>query len=244
MLPYFDTIKSLLDQAERVNAETIAVCARKLADSLAQGGVLHAFGTGHSHVLAEELFHRAGGLVPVNAMLDARLMLHEGTMAATLTERLPGYAEAILSRYSLQADEVIIIASNSGRNAVTIDMALAVRAKGLTVIALTSVTHSASQSSRHPSGKRLYEVADHVLDNCGVIGDAALSLPGLDAKLGATSTVIGCALLQSLVYATAELLQARGIEPPILMSSNVGAAEADARNDQLIEHYRQRITHL
>jgi uncharacterized phosphosugar-binding protein len=244
MLPYFDAIQLLLVEAERTNAETIAICAAKLTDSLAQGGVLHAFGTGHSHVLAEELFHRAGGLVPVNALLDARLMLHEGTMAATLTERLPGYAEAILSRYSLLPGEVMIVASNSGRNAVTIDMALAAREKGLTVIALTSVTHSASQSSRHPSGKRLFEVADHVLDNCGVIGDAALTLPGLDAQIGATSTVIGCALVQSLVFATAELLQARGIEPPILMSSNVGAAEADARNDRLIEQYRGRITHL
>jgi uncharacterized phosphosugar-binding protein len=244
MLPYFEKIKQLLEQVETKNAEMIQVCADHLASSIAQGGVLHAFGTGHSHLLAEELFHRAGGLVPVNALLDARLMLHEGTMAATLTERLPGYAEAILSRYSLLAGEMIIVASNSGRNAVPIDVALGAKARGLTVIALTSVAHSSSQNSRHTSGKRLFEVADYVLDNGGEVGDACLSLVGMDGKLCATSTVTGVALLQSLVYAAAERLVALGVEPPILRSSNVGQSEADDHNQRHIDRYLSRITHL
>jgi uncharacterized phosphosugar-binding protein len=246
MLPYFDAITKLLARAEATNAATIAQCADILARSLAAGGVLHAFGTGHSHVLAEELFHRAGGLVPVNSLLDARLMLHEGTMAATLTERLPGYAEAILSRYSLMAGEVMIVASNSGRNAVPIEMALGAKARGLYVIALTSVAHSSSQTSRHASGKRLFEVADAVLDNCGEVGDTALPLPGTSGggAVCATSTVIGVALLQSLVYGTAERLVTMGVEVPFLRSSNVGGGEADAQNDVLLARYRSRITHL
>ncbi len=241
---YFSHIGSLLARAETVNAATIHECAGVIAGSLAAGGVLHAFGTGHSHCLAEELFHRAGGLVPVNALLDSRTMLHEGTMAATLTERLPGYAEAILSRYSLQAGEVMIVASNSGRNAVPVEMALAAQARGLKVIALTSVAHSSSQSPRHASGKRLFEVADYVLDNCGEVGDAALTLLGIEAKICATSTVVGAALLGALVHATCEALLAHGVEPPVFVSSNLGAGEADARNQALLDRYPGRIGHL
>lgn len=241
---YFSHITALLTRAEAANAETIRDCASVIAGSLAAGGVLHAFGTGHSHCLAEELFHRAGGLIPVNALLDSRTMLHEGTMAATLTERLPGYAEAILSRYSLRAGEVMIVASNSGRNAVPVEMALGAQARGLKVIALTSVAHSSSQSPRHSSGKRLFEVADYVLDNCGEVGDAALALPGMDAKVSATSTVVGAALLGALVHATCEALLALGVEPPVLVSSNLGAGEADARNQALLDRYAGRIAHM
>lgn len=240
---YFSHITALLQRAESINAEAIRECADVIAPSLAAGGVLHAFGTGHSHCLAEELFHRAGGLVPVNALLDSRTMLHEGTMAATLTERLPGYAEAILSRYSLRAGEVMIVASNSGRNAVPVEMALGAQARGLKVIALTSVAHSSSQAPLHTSGKRLYEVADHVLDTCGEVGDAALALPGMGAKVCATSTVVGAALLGALVHATCEALLAMGIEPPVLVSSNLGAGEADARNQALLDRYTGRIGH-
>jgi uncharacterized phosphosugar-binding protein len=243
MLPYFETIRALLDRAEAQNAATIRVCGEVIAASLAKGGVLHTFGTGHSHLLAEELFHRAGGLAAINPLLDPRLMLHEGTMAATLTERLPGYAEAVLSRYSLQAGEVMIVASNSGRNAVPVEMALGAQARGLRVIALTSVAHSASQSPRHASGKRLFEIADYVLDNCGETGDAALSLDGVDGRLCATSTVIGAALLQALAYAVAENLLTLGVEPAVLNSSNTGSGEADVRNQQYIDRYKGRITH-
>lgn len=244
MFRYFDTIAELLTRAQAANAATLQACAPLIAESIAGGGVLHAFGTGHSHLMAEELFHRAGGLVPVNALLDARVMLHEGTMAATLTERLPGYAEAVLSRYSLLSGEVMIVASNSGRNAVPIEMALGAQSRGLKVIALTSVAHSASQSPRHSSGKRLFEVADYVLDNCGEIGDAAMAVPGLDARVCATSTVVGAALLGALVHGVALALAERGVTPPVLRSSNVGAAEADAANDVLLERYRARITHF
>jgi uncharacterized phosphosugar-binding protein len=244
MLPYFDAIRALLTEVEARSAPTIAICADLIARSLADGGVLHAVGTGHSHMLAEELFYRAGGLMPVNAILDPRLMLHDGALSSTLAERLPGYAEAVLARYTLLPGEVLIVASNSGRNAVPVEMALAAHERGLKVIALTSLAHSESQPSRHPSGKRLFEVADHVLDNGGVVGDAALTLPGMAGSLCPTSTVIGVALLQALVYSTAERLLALGVAPPILLSANVGQAEADAHNQPLIDRYRHRLTHL
>ncbi|HYO88900.1 MAG TPA: SIS domain-containing protein [Candidatus Limnocylindrales bacterium] len=240
--PYFDAVRRLLDEAEAANAAAIEQAAEALARCLAAGGVLHTFGTGHGHLLAEELFHRAGGLAAINPLLDAGVMLGDGVQGSTLLERLPGYAEVVLSRYDVRAGDVILIASNSGRNAVPIEMALACKARGLTVVALTSLKHSRSQSARHASSQRLFEVADVVLDNCGEIGDAALTVEGVEGGLCATSTVIGAALLQQWVAETVGRLAAQGITPPLLQSSNVDGA--DANNAAMVARYRCRVRHL
>lgn len=242
MLPYFDKIRELLALAEEKNAATIEAVSQRVADSIAAGGVLHAFGTGHGHMLAEEIFYRAGGLVPVNAILDSALMLHEGALSSSLAERLPGYAEVVLSRYEVRAGEVIIIASNSGRNSVPVEMALAAQARGLQVVALTSLAHASAHPSRHPSGQRLHELADYVLDNCGVPGDAALTVPGLAEPTGPTSTVVGVALLHALVAATVTKLVAQGITPPLFRSANVG--DTGDHNARLIAQYQSRLRHL
>ncbi len=242
MLPYFENIRAVLDKAEKANAETVEKLAEVIAPSIAAGGILHLFGTGHGHMLAEELFYRAGGLVPVNAILDSTLMLHESAVASSLAERLPGYAEVVLSRYRVDPGETIIIASNSGRNAVPIEMAIAAKVRGMQVAALTSLAHANAHPARHPSGKHLHELADFVLDNCGVTGDAALTVDGLDEKIGATSTVVGAALLHSVVYAVTTKLVQSGVEPPIFISANV--SDADAHNERLMERYRARLRHL
>jgi uncharacterized phosphosugar-binding protein len=242
MLPYFDVIRTLLTEAEAKNAATLAALSETVADNIAAGGILHLFGTGHGHMLAEELFYRAGGLVPVNAILDPILMLHESALSSSLAERLPGYAEVVLSRYQIEPGETIIIASNSGRNSVPIEMAIAARARGLHVAALTSLAHANAHPSRHPSGKHLHELADFVLDNCGVVGDAALPVEGISESVAPTSTVIGVALLQSLVYAVTTRLVQANVEPPIFISANV--ENADEHNARLMERYRARLRHL
>jgi uncharacterized phosphosugar-binding protein len=239
---YFDAVRRLLEEAERVNADAIARAAGVLADCLATGGVLHTFGTGHGHLLAEELFHRAGGLAGVDAMLDPGVMMREGVDSATALERLPGYAEVVLMRYDLREGDVLLVASNSGRNAVPIEMALLAKARGLTVVALTSVAHSRSQTSRHASGQRLFEIADIVFDNCGAIGDTSLTLDGMAGGVCATSTVIGAALLQQWIAETCRRMLALGLTPPVLQSSNVDGA--DAGNAAHVERYRARVRHL
>lgn len=239
---FFDTIRRLLDEAESRNAEALKRAAELVTTSVLNEGVLHAFGTGHSHMLAEEVFDRAGGLVPVNAMLDPSLMLHVSASGSTLVERLPGYATTVLERYRIRPQDVMLIISNSGRNAVPIEMALAARARGLPVIALTALEYSRGQSSRHASGKRLFECADVVLDNCGPYGDAALTVEGVPEKTGATSTVIGAALLQEMVYRVVRNIAAQGTTPPIFRSANVEGG--DAISHQLIEKYGDRLKHL
>jgi uncharacterized phosphosugar-binding protein len=242
MLPYFDVIRNLLAKAETQNAEALERAADAIAVCLENKGVLHTFGTGHGHILAEELFYRAGGLVAVNALLDPSLMLHVSALSSSHLERLPGYAELVLERYVINAGDVMLIASNSGRNSVPVEMALAAKNRGLTVIALTSLQHSQSQTSRHPSGKRLFEIADIVLDNCGVVGDAALEVEGMPGRIGATSTVIGAALLHALVYQVVQKMRAKGLTPDITLSANVDGS--DAHNAPLFAQYQGRLRHL
>ena len=242
MLAFFETIRTILDEAEHKNAEVIQALAETIAESISAGGILHLFGTGHGHMLAEEVFYRAGGLVPVNAMLDTALMLHESALASSLAEQLSGYAEVVLSRYQVEPGETLIIASNSGRNSVTIEMAVAAKAQGLKVAALTSLAHANAYPSRHPSGKHLHEVADFVLDNCGAVGDAALNVEGLTESIGPTSTVVGVALLHSVVYAVAKHMIQNHKHPPVFISANV--SEGEEHNKLLVERYRARLRHL
>jgi uncharacterized phosphosugar-binding protein len=147
-------------------------------------------------------------------------------------------AKVILGHYGLQSD-VIILISNSGINPMPVEMALLAKPAGLTVIAITSLAHSQSVNSRHSSGHRLYELADIVIDTHGVVGDAAVELPGGRVKSGATSTVVGSAIIQAIAVQAAALLAERGIEPPVFVSANVPGG--DAHNRALIARFRSRL---
>lgn len=219
----------------------IDAAAGLVADALIAGRFLYAFGTGHSHMLAEEPFYRAGGLARACAILDPPLMLHEGAAASSQREQQTGYAAQVLDRYPLTAGDVLVIASNSGRNAVPVEMAITARQRGIRTIAITSLNHSRAFPSRHPSGKRLFELADLVLDNTGVPGDAALELPGLPRKVGPTSTVVGALLLNAMVVRAIELALSRGHTPEVYASSN---ADVPGWNEALIAKYQPQIRHL
>jgi len=239
---YFNEIRRLLDQVESTQAQAVRAAAELIAESFAAGGIWHLFGTGHGHILAEELFYRAGGLFKINAILEPGLMLHDGALASSELERLPGYARIVLSKHTLNAGDVLLVASNSGLNAVPIEAALVAQQLGLKVIALTSLAHSQSVPARHPSGKKLYELADIVLDNCGRRGDAALDLPGLEGAVGPTSTTIGAAILHWLEVEVIRSLQRRGITPGIVTSANVPGG--DERNRQAFLQMQGRARSL
>jgi uncharacterized phosphosugar-binding protein len=238
---YIEQIHHLLHQIENNQMEVIDRVAEKIADSIGQGGVLHLFGSGHSHMIAEEAFHRAGGLACVNAMLEESLM-ETNTGRASMLERLPGYAKILLAGYDIRPGEVIIVISNSGINAVPVEIALECKEKGLHVVALTSMNHSQQMESRHSSGKRLFEVADEVLDNCVVLGDAGLSMAGMEQKIGPTSTIGGSVIIQCLITSVVEKLLQRNVVPPVFVSMNVGGG--DDHNDRLVERYKDRIRYL
>ena len=218
---YLAAVTVVLERLCASQRGAIEQAGEAVARALGDGHRLWAFGTGHSHLLAEELYSRAGGLDGVEAVLEPSLMLHEGPLKSSVLEQQAGLAAALLSVRDLGRGDAVIIASNSGRNAVPVEFAEQASSRGATVIGVTSLAHSRSVASRAPSGRRLFEVADIVVDNCGVPGDAAIEVPGCLERVGATSTVTGALIVQAIVCEAVALLAGAGATPPLLRSFNI-----------------------
>lgn len=232
----------VMDQLRREATEehdNIELAATWCADAITKGRLVHVFGCGHSQMFAMEVFYRAGGLVPVNAILIPHMALFPKAKLSTLEERVEGFCDRVLDLQDTSPDDVMIIASISGRNAGVVDMALAAKRIGMKVVALTSKQFSEGVSSRHSSGKNLKDVADCVIDVKCVLGDACLSLPGMEAKFCGTSTVLGMFVMESVVARTVELCAERGVTPPVYVSSNLD--KGDQINDAYIEQYGKLI---
>lgn len=238
---YFEVVLKKLQEAFAQQSE-LKQASTWIADSLCNGGWIYTSGTGHSHLLAEEIFYRAGGFARVIPILDPDLMLHVDATGSTELERKEGYAAQLLASYPISDKDVFILSSNSGRNAVSIEMAQFARQKGAKVIAITNYAHSKSVDSRHSSGLKLYEIADVYLDNFGEIGDAAISVSGLHSKMGATSTVVGSALLHAMMIQAAEICLIRGHVPEVFNSSN--SDDGEEHNEALIQKYKTHISIL
>jgi uncharacterized phosphosugar-binding protein len=231
---FFDTSNTLQAEVRRTNADTLRRAGKRIAASIAADGVLHTFGSGHSQILAAEIERRAGGLVPVSSINDP---------ADGWPEQIPGYGARLFQRYAyqydVQAGDTVLVISNSGRNASPIEVAMEAKVAGLSVIVLTSLEMSKASSSRHPSGKKLYQLGDYVLDNGGLPGDAALDAPGFAYKVGPTSTMSGALLLNLLSMEIIEQLIAMGVTPPTYVSQNADGGAA--HNEALAQKYRHRI---
>ena len=235
---YFDEVGRLLGGLAAEQGRRIEAAAEVVAECIGRGGIVHVFGSGHSHMMAEEVFHRAGGLIAFNAMLDVNLTLF-GTLRPGLVERTEGYAKVVLASFDVRPGEVVLVVSNSGINPVPIELAIEARRLGARVVAITSATNYASAASRHSSGQKLAEVADLVVDSHVPAGDAIVALEGLAANVGASSTVLGAALMNAIVVEATDRLLRAGQEPPVLVSMNVPGG--DERNRALVERYRPRL---
>jgi uncharacterized phosphosugar-binding protein len=240
--PYYEAVLRQLDAVRGTQAESLERAARAVFSSLRADGVLHVFGSGHSHCLAEEAYHRAGGLVPVDVIQEVFLTPLTPPRLSGQLERVPGLAALILEGHDLRAGEVLLAISNSGINGVPVEMAQEGKRRGLTVIALTSLAHSRSVPTRHLDGKRLFEAADIVVDTCGEIGDASVSYPGLSGKVAPTSLLVGSFIINSLVCRVVELFLADRLTPPVYLSANLPGG--DAHNRALEARYRGRIRGL
>jgi uncharacterized phosphosugar-binding protein len=232
----------LLQEVETSGWESVRRAAVLVADTVAAGGLVHVFGTGHSHLLAEELFYRAGGLAQVNPILVDPLMLHSGAARSTRLERVPRLAAALLESEPVGPDDLMIVVSNSGGNATGVEMLMAARDRGLATIALTSVKHASAGSARAGSGPRLHELADVVLDNGGSPGDAAVTPADGSVAVAPTSTVVGAAILNAVVAEAVELLLARGTVPDVFSSANLTGG--DETNRALLDTYAPRVRAL
>jgi uncharacterized phosphosugar-binding protein len=232
---YLEHVSRLIDRVADDEWPSIAAAAQLVADALAGGRGIHAFGSGHSHMLAEEMFYRAGGLVDVRPILFEGLMLHADAQLSTSLERLPGLAAVILDGHGVDAGDVLFVFSNSGRNPVTIEIAEAAMSRGVAVIAVTSRRHSESIAARG-SEHRLFEIVDVVVDNGGEPGDAAIQVFGFDRAVAPTSTAVGAAIINAIVAEAVALAIDAGVTPRVFASSNID--EGDAINALLLEPRR------
>ncbi|MFD7702718.1 SIS domain-containing protein [Streptomyces caelestis] len=238
---FLDAAIDLLQRIRDEEAESVAAAGALLADTVADGGRLFAFGAGHSSLAAQDLVYRAGGLALMN-LLAVPGAVGVDVMPATLgsaLERVDGLAGVVLASSPLRAGDALIVVSLSGRNALPVEMAVEARERGVKVIGVTSVAYAAQTTSRHSSGTFLKDHCDLVLDSGIAVGDAELTLDDVPAPFAPASTVVTTALLQAVMATAAAALADRGIEPPLLRSGNVdGGHEWNAR---VFDEYADRI---
>ncbi|RJP16630.1 MAG: sugar isomerase domain-containing protein [Candidatus Abyssobacteria bacterium SURF_5] len=213
---YYDKILELLKKISDTQAGEITRAGATVGKTIKDGGLVHTFGSGHSAAIAYEAHGRAGGLAAVSAIIDP---------LRGLAEKVEGYGRALLTPVRLRPTDSMIIISNSGRNALPIEVAMVAKEHGLPLIVITSLAHSKSVSSRHSSGKRLFEIADIVLDNLGDPGDAAVALPQIDVPMGPTSTITGAFIMNEIMISAAQWLSENGIQPPIFKSANLDGSK-------------------
>lgn len=239
LFQYFDEAKKRLDQVRENEKDKLLQAAQKVAAAIQCGGIIQLFGCGHSHILTEEVFYRAGGLVPIKPILHEPLMLHEGALRSSQLERLNDYAKEFLEDQEIRKEDVVFVLSTSGRNPVPVDVAEYAKENGAFVIGITSLEYSKSQPSRHKSGKHLFESVDLVIDNYAAKGDAALSHSKVSIPFGPISTVVGAATLNAIFAEAIKILAESGFEPPIFLSGNINGA--DDHNNRLVAKYKARI---
>ncbi|MCL1996745.1 MAG: SIS domain-containing protein [Defluviitaleaceae bacterium] len=238
---YIAEIKKQLERLEKEGQEAMAQAVDVITTAIVAKQSIFGFGASHAGILIEEMYYRAGGLVVFNPIFGRELMLDTVPVSHTSKmERLVGYGDALLKNTPIKKGDVLIAHSVSGRNPVTIEIAQGARDVGATVIAVTNVQYSESVTSRHPNGKRLFELADIVLDNYGHIGDACVDLPGLSQKVAPSSTVIGATILNAVVAQVAEELIKKGLStPPIFYSANLDGG--DQLNRKIYNEFKEGI---
>ncbi|MGH3105199.1 MAG: sugar isomerase domain-containing protein [Gaiellaceae bacterium] len=247
---YLAAAQALLERLEG-QAEAIEQASRLCADAIAAGGLVHCFGTGHSRIPVEEMFPRYGSFPGFHPIVELSMTFHtqvvgaNGQRQAMFIERVEGLAEVVLANFNLHPPDAMMVFSASGLSSVPVEIARGARARGLPVIAVTSVAQSLALEPTHSSGTRLLDYADVVLDLCTPPGDALIHLEGLSTPVGPGSTLAAVALVNEIKVRTAELLVARGAMVPVLTSSAVVGAEASQELfDSAYAEHARRLSHV
>lgn len=208
----FPTVRELIDQVEKTQGANIEAASQAMAACIEKGGIIQAYGAGHSNAGALELTHRAGGFIPTKNIKEPAGGAYEG---------IEGVGTSFMKKVDVRENDVVCIISNSGRNPLPIDMALGCKKKGATIICITALESSKLLTSKHSCGKNLYQISDIVLDNCVPEGDSAIEMEGLDSKICGMSMITTSVLIQAITYRTAEILMEKGIVPPVYKSQNI-----------------------
>lgn len=231
----FQTGFDVLQRIRDTQMPALEEASRLVAQAFLAGRSFFVSGSGHSHTLAEEFYGRAGGLAFVKPILTSELTLTEHPTKSSYVERLQGYASILADLYHVGEGDVVLVASNSGRNAYPVELARTSKERGASVVALTSVAHSNSTISRDESGLHLLDVADVVIDNCGVPGDAALRLEGVGPAVCPTSSMANAFVAQAITVEVTRLIRDAGEVPPVFVSLNSQGTEHV--NDEYYERY-------
>ena len=225
---YGNKIVEVMEKAEEVNKDTVKMLAEKFAENIENDKVIHTFGTGHSHMLGIELFARAGGLGNVDAMIDPDTLTSFGAQRSGAMEKVSGVSDVIYDSYNIQPGDIMM----------PIEMAMRCQKEGIYVIAMTNLEQSRNTTSRHPSGKRLFECVDCVIDTCVPAGDATLDLEGI--KTGPASSIVTMFLINTIVSEAIKIVLSHGKRPYVFQSQNVDGFD----NDAIYEHFKGRVKHF
>jgi len=234
MRDYLNIVEQIYAEIEKDEAGHIDQVADQLSQSIMDGHIAHIFGTGHSEMICKEVFSRAGSLSCFR-VIGTHYELEK-------FERLEGMAAIIMADYEIQKGEIVFVISSSGINALPIEIAMIAQEKGAFVVAFSSLSHSKLVQPRHPSGKKLYQIADLVIDTHVPAGDAAVQLPGLPMKTGPVSSLANILIINSIVIETTRRILKKGKVPPIRISRNM--PEGDEHNQRFKELYSSRIPEL
>ena len=240
---YFSIAIETLQRVAESQQEAVSRAAALLTDAVVANRSIFSFGASHSFMLTEELVYRTGGLMLVNPIYPhgMNLFVRPATQTSRL-ERVLGLGRELLESSPAKAGDVLLIASTSGRNAVVIDMALAARERKLPLIGITSLAYTRGVGSRHPSGQKLADLCDVLIDNGAPYGDAAVEVPGFPQKVGPLSSLTGVAIVNAIACEVVSRLVSRGITPPVFVSANLDGG--DAHNARLLAENRHRIHYL
>ncbi len=230
---YFKVIEELLKEVEATQSGNITIAGEMIAQSIMDGGILQAFGSGHSFAAAIEITNRAGGLIPAKAIKEP---------AGGMYETIEGVGNLFLKRSDIRKEDIVVLISNSGRNPLPIEIALKCREIGAKIIVVTSLESSKELLSKHSCGKNLWELGDVVLDNRVMKGDSTIEVPGLPVRVCGTSSVSAAVMLNAAVLEAIQIMLSKGYVPPVYMSQNVdGGAEF---NERLTAKYADRLNRL
>ena len=238
---YYRNVAAVLDDVFAKESDRIEQAGAILAETLKNDGMLFVFGCGHSHMLAEELFYRAGGLAAVYPIFETAAMLHEGAAKSSQVERLSGYAKNVIQRYPISDRDCMLVVSTSGINPFPMEMAEGAKERGAKIIGISSFAYK-EKPSRRTDGKHLPDVCDICVDNHVPMGDASVEVVSDGTKAGPVSSIASIAIANAIVLHACELLRGEGIDPRVFRSGNMPGT--DAYNAQILADYMPRVRHL
>lgn len=240
-IAYIEEMKKIIRKVEDNEIEAIDQAAEILCNTIQNKHMIYVFGASHAGMLTIESFYRSGGMVTIHPILPRELDINNRPITITSAmENLHGYGTILGQKTAMKEGDVLIVHSVSGRNPVTIELTEYALSKKVTVIAITNLAYSKQVTSKSLSNKKLYEIADLVMDNHGCYGDAAVEIPDHSIKVGASSTVIGALIINSIYTETILKLAHAGIEVlPVFYSANTD--EGKEKNQQVYEVYKDQI---